>query len=158
MAKRIVFQRPDGSLVFREPAEPMLPGESEAMYLDRIALANPKPGYTRLDTAGVDVTALPGRRFRDCWRWGSGGVQVNVPLARQQRLAEIAADGEPRMAKAHGKWIHAMIKLDGLKKKAIEDYCAALEQVQAKAQTDIAAITTPDTLAAYNPTWPVEPE
>lgn len=156
--KRLVFQRPDGVLIVRflPKGEEFLEGESEAMYLDGKALKNPPPGCVRVDTAGVSMATLAAvHRWRDCLRWQGGTVTVDLPLARQQVLDEAMTERDDRMGKAHGQWIHAKIKLDNVKAKTIEDYCAVLELVPTSVQTDLAAITTVEGLAAYVPTWPI---
>jgi hypothetical protein len=79
--KRIVWQRSDGSIEISTPAAPMLKGETEDQYLDRVAarirVKRVAAGLMSEDTveAGrispADFAALD-RAAHASWRWDDG--------------------------------------------------------------------------------------
>jgi len=158
--KRILWQAPEGSVLVTVPCEPMRPGETESAYLDRIAQhavgADPSlAACTRLPD--VDTSALPqDRRWRNQWRVIGGQVQPDVALCRAERLREIRAERDARLAKADA----TKVKLDDIgtpaQIAAHHQYRQALRDLPIAVQTDLAAAATPDAVAACNPIWPVE--
>lgn len=155
--KRILYQRPDGGISIRVAVEPPLPGESEAMYLDRIAIQAPPAGATRLPD--VEAAAMPtSRRLRNCWRYSSGVVSVHLPSARQQRLGEIRAERNARLLESDAE----KARLDEIgtpqQRATLTAYRQQLRDLPAAAAADLAGLTSAAELEAYQPTWPTPPQ
>lgn len=88
--KRIIWEAPDGSILVTIPVEPMLDGEPEGMYLDRVALRAQNADPRLADCTrrpDVEAASLPPRRWRAVWRRVAGAV--GVPLARARALRRL---------------------------------------------------------------------
>ena len=161
----IAWPGDDGILKFAPIREEgRMAGETEVDYHTRARAGLIARGYLTPATpfAVVPLTSFPGsgthnRVFRDCWRFVTGNIAVDITAARQQQLASITEDYDKRMKTGHERWIHANIKLDNVKKKEIEDYCKDLETTLGAITASLNALTTWEAVAAYEPTWPVEP-
>ena len=175
---RRLFQMPDGSITVLIVNEKMrLSGETDAQMLDREEARLREPNVSELggsrpqfgewfDATGrkireaavrvcdMDVDALPSRRFRDCWRTNGTGIHVDLPLARSQRLREIRTERDRRFAALDGEWFKAMGRGDAANAAVVDAKRQALRDVPQAAERDLAALTTPDALAAYGPVWP----
>jgi hypothetical protein len=107
---------------------------------------------------GLGRQALPSsRRFRDCWRRNGRAVDVDMPLARGQRLAEVRADRDARLSAADALTLKTMDSAVRADQDNVKTYKQALRDLPAAAQTDIGAAASPDALAAYEPPWPATP-
>lgn len=113
--------------------------------------------HTLSDYVGVVDTLPPSRRFRNCWRHGAGAVAVSMPLARQQRLAEIRSERNERLVESDKD--HSRLADIGTDQQRadLRTYRQALRDLPATVQTDLAALTTPEQLDQYQPAWPVKP-
>ena len=126
-------------------------GWLEAIH-QRLIAANPMlDGATRLPNC--DAADLPGKRFRDCWRNdGTGKIHVDMPLARAQRMAEIRAERDKRLAVTDAD----KNKLDDIgtaqQKTALATKRQALRDIPQN--SDLEAVTTPEALEAFEPAWP----
>lgn len=162
VSTRIVWLAADGSLRITIPCEPLLPGESETMYLDRIALAaqTADPGLQECSRAAdVDAAVLPAsRRFRACWRFAAGTVQVHPPAARQQRLDEIRAERNRRLLESDAE----RARLDEIgtsqQRAALTAYRQQLRDLPALVSVELVTLTTAEELASYQPAWPTPPQ
>jgi hypothetical protein len=154
----IVFQAADGQIRVTHPhPKTRLAGEPEKAWLDRIAAhAKQQDESLRVCTRlpDRDAAELPTRRFRNCWRVNGQTVEVDMPLARAQRMAEIRAERNRRLEAS-----------DGLMARAYEIGAQAeIEALKAKRQTlrdipaviDVGTISTPEELTAFQPEWPVD--
>lgn len=109
MALVIVWELADGSLSFTAPGGglPVLPGETEAAYLDRVASATQEAvpllaGATR--RPNIDPATLPAsRRWRNAWRRSGGTIGVHANEARKLKRAEMVAEREVRLEKVRKK-------------------------------------------------------
>ena len=107
----------------------------------------------------VEVAALPNtRRFRDCWRRiGASLPTVDMPLARAQRMNEVRSGRVPKLAKVDLDILRAEDTSGTSLLGRLRTYRQALRDVPQVAQPSVDAITAPDALAAWVPTWPVDP-
>lgn len=161
MTKRIIWQAPDGNIKVSVPVEQPLPGEPMGMYLDRIALTamSTDPGligHTRLEN--VDSEDLPARRFRNCWRWTlQAGVDVDLPLAREQLLAEVRVERTVRLTASDVD----KNRLDDVgtpqQRQDLGSYRQALRDLPAVVQMQLALLGTAEALEAYQAPWPLKP-
>ncbi len=160
MSFRIVWTLADGSTAITHPMESPRAGETEAQMLDRLAakaLAECEVLVGATRRTNVDHAALPSRAFRSCWRFNSGAVQINVNLARTQKINEIRAERNLRITESD-KLILKYIDVGTAQQQAdIRAYRQALRDLPTTVQTELAALTTPAQLAAYVPTWPADP-
>lgn len=114
------------------------------------------PGSTNVVV--IPVTDPRARRFRACWRQAGAVVpHVDLPLARTQRLNEIRAERAPKLAEADAAIARASDRGDVPWSTQLRAYRQALRDVPQVAQPILDAITTPEALDAWAPTWPVEP-
>ena len=115
--KRIIFEMPDGSIAITVPASPLRKDETEAEYLDRIAVKARPNGATQvgiidkdelphadpadttvienyvLDEATETVSKQPAadriRAFRNSWRWNGTGIEVDSTLETAERWVRV---------------------------------------------------------------------
>lgn len=106
-----------------------------------------------------ELADLPSsRRFRNCWRQvGAAPAQVDLPLARAQRLNEIRLDRVSKLAQADAAIEQASDQGDVPLSGRLRAYRQALRDVPQVAQPILDALTTPEALEAWMPSWPVEP-
>jgi len=154
---RVLWQRPDGSISVTCPGQPPLEGEPLEMYLDGVALRaqNVDPelaGAVRLPS--VQVSVLPGRRFRNCWRWSGNALRVDLPLARQQRLKEIRGERDRRLAATDGPWMRSVERNLLVERQQLESQRQALRDLPAQAAADLESCADEAAVAAYQPQWP----
>lgn len=150
---RIIFQMPDGNVRVCIPAHGHRPDESEDQWLDRIANLSAPLGAIRL--ANTEATELPSRRFRGAWRIVNGKIEVSMPLARDQRLAEIRTDRNNRLAESDGPMLRAMERgsLDVTIWKIYRQALRDMPQV-----IDLTIAKTSEILSSLELPWPQKPE
>jgi hypothetical protein len=156
MGKVIVWTRPDGGLsVFHVAPKSRRQGETLAQWINRL-IAKVVPA----DATGVrmdDDTALPSRRFRECWRSVAGTVAIHLASARLQVLAELRRERNARLARSDGE----KARLDEIgtaeQKESLRAYRQALRDLPVAVAAEVEAIADAAALEAYQPTWPVEP-
>ncbi len=143
------FRRPDGSIsVLICP--PGMDEDAEAARLLSL------PDYA--GCVGLGRQTLPSsRRFRDCWRVSGQGVDVDMVAAKAQRLSEVRADRDARLAAADALTLKTMDSAVKADQDKVKTYKQALRDLPTTAQTAINAAATPDALDAYAPPWPVAP-
>ena len=147
----------DPSVRCRGP-EDLRASPGDAMTFDQAELAALE--YIRRDIpAGssnihvMPVASLLPRRFRLCWRQsGAAPPHVDMPLARQQRMAEIREERDRRLARSDGQWARALDIGTPGEVAALKTYRQALRDVPQRVTLD--AVATPTALAEYDPMWP----
>jgi hypothetical protein len=90
--KRIIWTKPSGEVVVTVPCAPMLEGETEQEYLDRVAARAQAADPTLADctrAATVENASVPARRWRAGWRVAAGAVVASLPACRLVRLVEL---------------------------------------------------------------------
>ena len=155
--KRIIYTRPDGGIDVVVPSARFMREfdgtEDEAIT---VILAKDVPK----DAVGVEVVevaTIPAtRRFRNTWvkSGGGGAVDVDMPKARVQRTGEIRIERDVRLAQEDISYIRADEIGDTTEKQRIATLKQELRDFLATIQSDLNAITTPETLGSYKPTWP----
>jgi len=138
---------PDGTggHVLVQPA----PGlDHESIHQIAVAVAIP------LDVSiyEVDPHDLPLEVFRDSWRVVGGRVVIDMPLARQQRMNEIRAERDKRLAATDGIFLSAQEQNRANEIAELKAKRQALRDIPQSINLD--SITTPDELAAFEPEWP----
>ena len=108
MALVIVWELPDGTLALTTPGDalPLLPGETEAQRLDRVAaetLARSPFLALAVRRPNVDRAALPSRRWRNAWRRVAGNIVPQPNAARALRRAEVLAERDARLERVRKK-------------------------------------------------------
>ena len=166
--KIIVWAMPDGAIRYANcPAKGKKPGETTREWLLRVfqkTVRENHPGAKRiLDAVMPDgLPFAPGAKklFYGAWRNdGTGKIQIDMPLARTQRMAEIRAKRDAMLLAAD--------KMDGQQErnirlklpdslKNVDIYKQALCDLPAA--FDLERITTPEELAAFEPKWPTMKE
>ncbi len=145
------FVRPDGGVSFVVCAAGVDPDAEAAKLAARPEYA----GWTY-----VGKHAMPAsRRFRDQWRHDAilGRVDVNLPGARQQKIAEIRAERDPRLVAADALYAKAVDTGTVAQRQAIATYRQQLRDMPTTVQAEMALLTSAADLEAYQPTWPVSP-
>lgn len=156
--KRICYTRPDGGVSVVIPApEFVVQFATEAEAVAAILAKDVPAGAANV--AVRDVADLPNtRRFRNTWRQaGAVTPTVDLPLARIQRMNEVRAGRAPKLVKSDVDFVRAMETGNTTLQTSLKDYRQKLRNLPATEQPNVDAITTPDTLAAWNPAWPVDP-
>lgn len=146
------------------------PAETEDEYLDRIAakLLEPARGLdgelvespfvqaTRLTT--IDHTQLPPRKFRDCWRDDGAAPVVDLPLAKEQLLAEARVQRNKLLTASDA----LKARTDDLgtvdEKAAVAEYRQALRDLPELLEQQLIEAKTLDALIAFEPAFPEHPE
>jgi len=157
----IVWEKPDGSIMVHHPAEnTRKPGESDVAFLirkeARAREASPEDFIGTVHLGNCEREELPpSRRFRNCWRGDRGKVNVDMPLAREQRMGEIRLERNTLLDESDKE----KARLDDVgttsQKTAIGTYRQALRDLPAS--IDLEAIRNPEALGAFDPVWPVAP-
>lgn len=129
------------------------PGEDELEAVQRYLSGDPS-----LRTYLSLVQTKPAsRRFRNQWRHGGGVVQVDLSLARQQRLREIRDERNSRLTASDATRVKLMDQGTQAQIDAYKTYRQSLRDLPTTVQTELAALITADQIEQYQPTWPVEP-
>lgn len=153
--KRIVWKKADGAIAVTVPApKGQRSDETEQQWLDRVA-AKVFVGDAELSERLPDALAsvLPGRRFRDCWRANDAGeIHIDLPLAREQRMAEIRVERNRLLDTSDKEWARLMDVGDAEAQAALKTYRQALRDIPQN--TSVNRIKIPEALAAYEPDWP----
>lgn len=150
MADRIIFTKPDRTIQHIIPAmKNKRQGESLDSFVERTAKHALKlePELVRLPPG----TKLPTHRFRGSWRWSGSSVQVDMPLARVQRMAEIRAERDSRFPTLDAEWMRATGQKKTAEADAIEVKRQTLRDIPAK--VNLSTLSTPEDLEAYEPQW-----
>ncbi len=159
MSLRIVWKMADGSIVVTTPCADLLPNESESAYLDRIALKlrEDVPDFAsaiRLDN--IDHEALPERAFRNCWRATGRAVAIDLPLAKEQVIAELRAERNRLLAESDAD----KARLDDIgtdeDKAALATYRQALRDLPAEASKLIDSAASVAELKIIQPEFPAK--
>lgn len=98
------------------------------------------------------------RRFRNCWRQPDlAPPAVDMPLARTQRMTEVRAARARQLAQSDLEFLRAQETGDVVMQTKLKTYRQQLHDLPATAQPRVDALTTPEQLAAWEPTWPIDP-
>ncbi len=158
MESAIVYENPDGTIRYTVPARnSRLYRENQAEWLDLVEQHERShdaklKGALRLPNCRVADLPLGG--FRNCWRNKGGRVEVDLPLARAQRMDEIRRARNARLEKSDG--LMARARELGIQSEI--DALAAIRQRlrDLPAGVDLTDLQTAEELAAFEPDWPGE--
>ena len=151
-----MLKKPDGTVVAVGLARP------DAANLEKFRLDQ----FPDSENCGfIPAEELPPAQWRDCWRWDSRGVAVDMPLARAQRLNELRAERDGRLAKLDGQWMRAMGQKNSTEADNIEAKRQLLRDIPQMLTGDrardgacvvstLADCKTPEDLGALEPAWP----
>ena len=160
----IVFKRPDGGVSITYPVEPMLDGEGEAQYLDRIEVKlrqkrpTPEGGQASaipenwVRVAAIDKSALPDdRTFRAAWGWETPEQVIDIRMDRARaiyldRLREVR---DEKLAELDVEVIKNIGKPDEVAK--IEAQKQVLRDLPAAVAPALEKAKTPEQLKAIQP-------
>lgn len=146
---RIVWRKPDGSLVITIPASPRRDGESDEAYLDRVAARvlettpSMRDAERVRDIATADLLPID-RTFRDAWAIDGDAIAVDMSRAREiqkNRLRELRA---PVLAALDVEMLRAIEARDTATQQRIAAQKQALRDVTTVA--GIEAARTPEEL------------
>lgn len=153
--KRIVYVRPDGGVSVVCPApNSQLPGESEAQWLDRIALWDVPAGLASTIIEGAD---LPSRRFRNAWRKPGAAVAVDLPLARAQVMTETRRTRDALLLESDREKNRLDDVGDPAQRETLRAYRQALRDLPSAVQSQVDALSTVAALDAFAPVYPAPP-
>jgi hypothetical protein len=154
--QRIVWQMPDGTIRVTIPVDSLL-------SLDEIAARTQAAAPELRDAKRLpDCRAadLPSRRWRACWRADvAGRPGVDLPLARAQRMAEIRAERDRRLAASDGPMLREQEGGTPPRVEALRAYRQALRELPNELERSgtLDRLPDPADLAAFTPAWPAEP-
>lgn len=159
METAIIYENTDGTIRYTVPARnSRLFRENQAEWLDLVekherSIDPSLNGAVRLPD--LAVSDLPDGRFRNCWRNEGGHPQVELALARTQRLEEIRAERNSRLQASDGLMARA-------RELGIQSEIEAFERMRQALRDlpptfDLEDFTAPAELAEFEPTWPTHP-
>ena len=130
--------------------------QTKAELIARVTGYEVFKGLRFIKDQDISIEPLPNRHFEDCWRDdGTGNVHVDMPLARTQRMGEIRAERDRRFEPFDREWMKATGQKEATRADLVEAGRQLLRDIP---QTvDLATITTPEALEAFEPAWPVVP-
>lgn len=163
----LVYENPDGSVRLcyiddKYLARQRARGLSDAQIDDAVAADyEAKAAATQADwnatrVASIASSAVAKAPYRRAWRYAAGAVAPDMTEAVKERMQEIRAvrnallrDSDARIA-----W---ELERTGSIPANVRAWRKALRDLPADISADIAAISTPEDLVNYEPTYPQEP-
>lgn len=154
----LIYTRPDdGVSIVRPTPEYLAQFPTE---LDGLAavIAKDIPRDARGVRICEEADIPPNRRFRDCWRrMGMELPQVDMPLARTQRMNEVRRERGPKLAKSDVDLLKAQEAGNTTLQASLRVYRQALRDIPQTEQVNVEACTTPEHLETWAPAWPTDP-
>lgn len=132
----------------------VLAGETIPEFLTRVENRN-KPSNTMIRRTLKQN--LPSRRFRESWRWNGTQIDVGIPLAKAQILAEVRQKRNQKILESDSDRARLEDIGTAQQKQDLANYRQALRDFPAVVQQDLAPMTTVAELQAYTPNYPVAP-
>lgn len=112
--KKIVWKKPDGSILVTTPNRPMNEGETEGIYLAVIAArAKAKhPGLADAEQAGIipaEAHDSMDREYRGAWTWTTPDpvIDIDMPKARAIHMDRIRAVRDTELRKLDAEELQA---------------------------------------------------
>jgi len=135
--------------------------EADAAKVARIVARREAEGCTivKTDATGADLPnerAGQSRKFRNQWRWDGSKIEPDLPLCREQVMAEVRAERNAKLSDTDGEAVRNQER--GQPDQALKDYRQALRDLPATVQAQVDALNTAVSLEAYTPTWPTKPK
>lgn len=155
---RIIYTRLDGGVNVVCPTDEYLsqfPTEAEGAAA--VIAKDVPPDATSIRVC--DKADVPSsRRFRNCWRRiGPGLPQVDMPLARVQRMNETREGRAPKLTKSDVDFLRAQESGNTDLQTQLKTYRQALRDLPQTSQVSVDACATPEQLETWAPTWPADP-
>ena len=153
----IVYENPDGTIRYSVPAKrSKLFNENQREWLNAVE-QHERRGDPKLEGAArlrdCPIAELPMGRFRGCWRNdGAGGVHVDMPLARAQRMVEIRGARNARLTASDALMARARDQEKQAEIEALKAMRQALRDIPQ--HMDLTLINDPAELEAFEPDWP----
>lgn len=166
------YQRPDGGVSLVVPAwndavagyDPKQETEEEffwratakaipadATELGAIAKIDlPRTNALRMDT----LTKSDRRLFRDTWRWNGVAVVVDMPLAREEKMAHIRRKRDSKFTAVDADRAKAQDTAPGAVDPSVAARAQALRDVPQVAEAAMNLISDSEELFDYEPKWP----
>jgi Phage tail assembly chaperone protein len=154
--QRILWQMPDGTLRVTVPVNRLQPLDEIARRV-QAAVLELRAAQRLPDCLAED---LPPSRWRTCWRADAAGrAQVDLPLARAQRLAEIRAERDARLATSDAAMLREQEQGTEQGVAALRAYRQALRDLPGDLEQSVAlqALEDVQALEAFAPPWPAPP-
>ena len=105
--------------------------------------------WRRIDPTDIPVT----RDFRNCWRSNGAKIAVDMPLARDEHMANIRRARDAMLAKKDGEWVKEFSRGNQAMVDAIEAERQKLRDVPQTIDAGVRDATTPEALKAM---WPAD--
>ena len=86
--RRIIYREDGGVSVVIPAPKSRREDESEVDWLERV-FAKATPEGADFEDIDEEINLLPSRRFRNAWAKGLNGLEVNLPKAKEQVMAEL---------------------------------------------------------------------
>ena len=130
--------------------------EAEAQIASEAAAVSNVTIQNEVGLLGLTDPVL--RRFRASWRQsGATTPFVDMPRARLQRMGEVRQGRTVKLLKSDADLLRAQEAGNTMLQTSLKDYRQKLRDLPATEQPNVDAVTTPGALAAWGPTWPVDP-
>lgn len=156
--RRILYTRPDGGVSVVCPTKEYLAQFPTELGGLAAVIAKDVPGDATDVRICEGVDLPPSRRFRDCWRRvGTGLPQVDMLLARTQRMNEVRWQRGPKLTKSDVDLLKALEAGNTTLQASLKTYRQALRDIPQTQQAAMDACTTPEQLETWAPTWPTDP-
>lgn len=145
--KVIVYTQVGGSLAVIHPApSAKLAEENEDQFLARIAAKDVPAG---LSFEVIDQALLPSRGYRNAWKQKPGGIDHDMPKAREIHRNKMREVRKPKLESLDIEYQRADEDGNALKKKEIADKKKALRDVTVDPRIDAA-----QSIEALKAVWP----
>lgn len=139
-------KHPNGARVVVNVEAAAMPEEDVTTVL----LAKDVPPGSRFVTVIEQEQLLQSRRFRDCWRWNGATYDVDMVLARTQRMTEIRAERDAKLDALDKEFMKALSTKQDT--KAVVDKMQLLRDIPQS--INLNSIQTAEELEAFQPEWP----
>ena len=148
---RIVWKNTDGTIAVTIPApKGRRKDEKESDWFERVALKAQPSGSTRLPDCMAET--LPKRYFRNCWRDVNGKVEIDMPLARNQKMNEIKDKRNELLNESDKEHLRLQAVGTDEQKQKMETYRQSLRDIPQN--VDLEVVTDSDSLEVFEPNWP----
>ncbi len=147
---RITYEYPNGGIyILTLVGKSREEGELKSAWIKRITDKCGPKGTVRLGEINIPTD----RYFRNCWRKAfDGNIDVDMPLARLQRMEEIRRERDNKLLSLDTEWRIALADDD---KTELDKVAVRRQTLRDIPQTtNLEVIQAADDLIALNPAWP----
>lgn len=148
---RIVWKNTDETIAVTIPApNGRRKDETEKDWFERVALKAHPAGAVRCSDCKAED--LPKRYFRNCWRESNGNVEIDLPLARVQKMDEIRTKRNKLLDESDKEYMRLQAVGIISEKQDMETYRQSLRDLPST--VDLELVTDSDSLEVFEPVWP----